>query len=150
MNRFRRFSIKTFLSAAMWFASAVAVLVSQNACASAVSVMAADDPPPPKSAVPDGASASSGSKPMVIQNPDGTITVQKEPPNENSKNAKVKNGLVIPAQVVAPLFVRPDCQRVFSRSHAPIRHIRDARAKGLPDRMQHIGFMRRDSAGMVD
>jgi hypothetical protein len=43
--------------------------------------------------------------PMVTPNPDGTFTVQKEPPNGNSKDAKAKEGLVIPPQVVVP-FVR--------------------------------------------
>jgi hypothetical protein len=81
-----------FLSAALPFASAVAV-------------MAADDPPrPPKSAVPDGTSTGSASKPMIIQNLDGTFTVQKEPP----KDAKGFNGLVIPPQVVVPEVPLPE------------------------------------------
>jgi hypothetical protein len=75
-----------FLSAALPFANAVAV-------------MAADDPPPPpKSAVPAGTSTSSAGKPMIVQNPDGTFTIQKDPP----KDAKAFNGLVIPPQVVVP------------------------------------------------
>jgi hypothetical protein len=46
---------------------------------------------------------------MVTQNPDGTITVRKEPSkgaanDADAKDAKVKKGLVIPAQVVAPTF----------------------------------------------
>jgi hypothetical protein len=103
MNRFRSFPTKAFLPAAMSFASAVAVLVLLCTCVSAVRVMAADEPPPPKSAVTGTASNSSASKPMVVQNPDGTFTVQKEPPNGNSKDAKVNEGLVIPPQVVVPI-----------------------------------------------
>ena len=44
-------------------------------------------------------------KPMITDNPDGTFTIQKEPPNPNSKDAKANGGLVIPPQVVVP-FVR--------------------------------------------
>lgn len=40
--------------------------------------------------------------PMFVQNPDGTLTAQKEPP----KDAKPPKGLVIPKQVVIP-FVSP-------------------------------------------
>jgi hypothetical protein len=79
MNRFNGVSVAAFLSAAMPLASASAV-------------MAADGPQLPKSAVPDGTSTSSARKPMIIQNPDGTFTVQKEPP----EGAKVFDGLVIP------------------------------------------------------
>lgn len=94
MSRFSRVLTAAFLSAAMPFASASAV-------------MAADGPPLPKSAVPDGASTTSARKPMITHNPDGTFTVQKEPPNGNSKDAKAKKGLVIPPQVVTPIFSTP-------------------------------------------
>ena len=40
---------------------------------------------------------------LVTQNPDGTLTIQKETP----KDAQVVNGLVIPPQVVAPTFSHP-------------------------------------------
>ena len=106
MPSFRFARLSGFLSAAMTFASAMAVLVLSSVCASAV--MAADDPQPPKSAVPDGASTNSDTKPMITHNHDGTFTVQKEPPNGNSKDAKAKNGLVIPPQVVTPIFSTPD------------------------------------------
>jgi hypothetical protein len=61
--------------------------------------------------VTDVASTKSASKPMVTQNPDGTITVQKEPPKGDAKDAKVKKGLVIPAQVVAPTVPTPEKKR---------------------------------------
>jgi hypothetical protein len=51
--------------------------------------------------------ANSASKPMVTPNPDGTFTVQKEPRNGNSNDAKGKSGLVIPPQVVTPIFSTP-------------------------------------------
>jgi hypothetical protein len=62
----------------------------------------------PKTAVSDDASTSSVSKPMIIRNPDGTFTIQKEPPNGNSKDTKVEEGLVIPPQVVVPLVRTPE------------------------------------------
>jgi hypothetical protein len=48
--------------------------------------------------------ANSDTKPMITKNPDGTFTVQKEPRNGNSKDAKAKQGLVIPPQVVVPMI----------------------------------------------
>lgn len=87
MSRFNRVLTAALLSAAVPLASSVAV-------------MAADNPPPPKSAAPAGASDKSASKPMIIQNPDGTFTIQKEPPDGTSK---VPNGLVIPPQIVVPI-----------------------------------------------
>jgi hypothetical protein len=37
--------------------------------------------------------------PMIIDNPDGTFTVQKQPP-KSANDTKAKTGLVIPPQVV--------------------------------------------------
>jgi len=54
----------------------------------------------------DGNRATCASKPMVTPNPNGTFTVQKEPPNGNCKDTKGKSGLVIPPQVVVPFFIR--------------------------------------------
>jgi hypothetical protein len=85
------------------------VLAFLTACASPAAVMGADNPPPQKPAVTDTAPASSASKPpMVIQNPDGTITVRKEPSTGDAKDMKVKKGLVIPAQVVVPVIRTPE------------------------------------------
>jgi hypothetical protein len=61
-----------------------------------------DAPHPPKSAAPAGASSKSVRKPMIVDNPDGTFTIQKEPPKDAKGDYK---GLVIPPQVVVP-FVR--------------------------------------------
>jgi hypothetical protein len=82
-----RYLVVPFLSASMLVASAVAV-------------MAADAPPPPKSAEPAVPSSKSASTPMIVQNHDGTFTVQKAPP----KDTQINNGLVIPPQVVVPIF----------------------------------------------
>jgi hypothetical protein len=41
--------------------------------------------------------------PMIIDNPDGTFTVQKQPP-KSANDAKAKQGLVIPPQVVVPMI----------------------------------------------
>jgi hypothetical protein len=89
------------LSAATMFTNALTGLVLLNACASAA--MAADDSQPSKSATAQAAPSISTSKPMITPNPDGTFTIQKEPPNRNSKDAKAKEGLVIHPQVVVPL-----------------------------------------------
>jgi hypothetical protein len=56
-----------------------------------------------RSTVPVGVSIHSVSKPMITQNPDGSFIIQETPPNWNSKDAKVNNGLVIPPQVVVPM-----------------------------------------------
>jgi hypothetical protein len=41
--------------------------------------------------------------PMIVHNPDGTFTVQKEPAKP-AKDTKAKKGLVIPPQVVVPII----------------------------------------------
>ena len=45
--------------------------------------------------------------PMIVDNPDGTFTVQKAPPKEAAKDPKAKKGLVIPPQVVVPIAALP-------------------------------------------
>lgn len=58
-------------------------------------------PPAPKTV--EGATTSSDKPPMIIQNADGTFTVQQEPPKkQEGENAKAQKGLVIPPQVVVP------------------------------------------------
>ncbi|MGA7950832.1 MAG: hypothetical protein WCA45_11840 [Thiobacillaceae bacterium] len=49
-----------------------------------------------------------GKPPMVTKNPDGTFTVRKEPAKGQAKDPKAKEGLVIPAQVVVPIFLVPE------------------------------------------
>ncbi len=87
MGPFSRVSVAAFLSAVMPLASAVPPI-------------AADDPPPAKPAAPAGAASSSVSKPMIVDNPDGTFTVQRAPAREEKGAAR--KGLVIPPQVVVP------------------------------------------------
>jgi hypothetical protein len=83
---------------AMGFGSAVLA-------ANSVGVMAADSPRSSKPVASDGNSpGSTGNNPMIVKNPDGTFTIQKKPTNGNSKDAKVKDGLVIPPQVIVPEF----------------------------------------------
>jgi len=79
------------LSATVPIKGSVAVLALLSACAST---------PPPKPAATDAAATGSASKPMVTQNPNGTITVQKDPSNASANG---KKGLVVPPQVVAPM-----------------------------------------------
>ncbi len=66
-----------------------------------VSTTIASDLPPPVLAAP----------PMVIQNSDGTFTVQKSPPKGTSKDSRVKAGLVVPPQVVVPIIPTPQKKR---------------------------------------
>ena len=54
------------------------------------------------------ASAQNSSKPvnappMIVHNPDGTFTIQKQPPKSASET-KANKGLVIPPQVVVPII----------------------------------------------
>jgi hypothetical protein len=79
------------------------VLAFLTACASPAAVMGADDHQATKVAAGDAASTSK--PPMIIQNPDGTFTVQKASPKEQAKDA-AKKGLVIPPQVVVPIMPR--------------------------------------------
>jgi hypothetical protein len=76
------------------------VLAVLAACASPAAVMAADDPQAAKAV---GGDASTSKPPMIIQNPDGTFTIQKVPPKDGAKGT-VQKGLVIPPQVVVPLI----------------------------------------------
>ena len=91
-----------FLPAGTMCTAAVAGLVFLSTCASAV--MAADDSQPSKSAPSQAAPSTSAGKPMITRNPDGTFSIHKEPRNEPSKTVKAKGGLVIPPQVVTPIF----------------------------------------------
>jgi len=76
------------------------VLAVLAACASPAVVMGADDPQATKAV---GDAASTSRPPMIIQNPDGTFTVQKAPPKDGAKGT-AKQGLVIPPQVVVPMI----------------------------------------------
>ncbi len=57
---------------------------------------------------PGAAQANSAAKPMITQNPDGTFTIQKNPRDGNSKDSRIKQGLVIPSQVVVPIIPVPE------------------------------------------
>ena len=54
------------------------------------------------------ATNTAGKSPMITKNPDGTFTIRKEPAKGQAKDPKVKKGLVIPAQVVVPIFLVPE------------------------------------------
>ena len=84
-----------------WPSNLSLVLAFLTACASPAAVMGADNPQATKAVVRDA--ASTDKPPMIIQNPDGTFTVQKAPPKEGAKGT-AKKGLVIPPQVVVPLI----------------------------------------------
>lgn len=93
MGPFSRVSVAAFLSAVMSFASAVAAI-------------AADDPPPMKPAAStDASSKSAGKARFIVDNPDGTFTVQLVP--ARGEQGAAQKGLVIPPQVVVPLLRPP-------------------------------------------
>ena len=94
------------LSAAAMCTAAVAGLVLFGACATAA--MAADASQPSKSATTQAAPSTYAAKPMITRNPDGSFTIHNEPRNGTSKTAKAKGGLVIPPQVVTPIFSTPE------------------------------------------
>jgi hypothetical protein len=85
------------------------VLAVLAACASPAAVMGADDPQATKAVVTDA--ASTDKPPMIIDNPDGTFTVQKAPSKEQAQDAKAQKGLVIPPQVVVPLIPRREIRK---------------------------------------
>ena len=64
------------------------------------------DVPPVKPAATSTTPAGSGNPPLIIHNPDGTMTVQKEPVPRKSEYG-AKKGLVIPPQVVVPMVSSP-------------------------------------------
>jgi len=79
------------------------LFVSALACFVPASASAAQASPPPNPA----ASAETGSKdqaPLIVRNPDGTMTVQKE-------SAPGRKGLVIHPQVVVPTVRVPEKEK---------------------------------------
>ena len=72
-----------------------------TACVSAGVVLAFDNSPAANPVSGDAVSTSR--PPMVIQNPDGTFTVQKMVPPAQTE---AKEGLVIPPQIIVPLIPR--------------------------------------------
>lgn len=83
------------------------VLVLLLACAAAVPAFAAETQRTPKPAAANTAPSDATDRPpLIIHNPDGTMTVQKQPPAGKSEDAKQK-GLVFPPQVVVPTVRLP-------------------------------------------
>jgi len=77
------------------------------ACASLGAVLGVGNPQQPIGQEVRGPVAhqavSGNTPPLVSQNSDGTLSVQREPAKEERKTAKTKPGLVIPPQVVVPI-----------------------------------------------
>jgi hypothetical protein len=90
----------TFRWRGLWF-----LLGPPVASLAIVAFLVAGPPAPRRSAVATGA-ADSSKGPMVTHNADGSFTIRKEPPLGTGKEPEVRNGLVIPAQVVVPLVDR--------------------------------------------
>jgi len=76
------------------------VLALLAACVFPAVVIRADKPPAPKIIEGDA----TDKPPLVVRNPDGTITLQKEPVKGQAKDTNTKKGLVIRPQVVIPII----------------------------------------------
>ncbi|HWB85613.1 MAG TPA: hypothetical protein VG675_15820 [Bryobacteraceae bacterium] len=79
--------------------------------AGGVPLAASGADPTAKKAAKDAASATK--PPMVVHNNDGTFTIQKN--SGEATSAKAKKGLVIPPQVVVPIFCRPVSKNASSK-----------------------------------
>ena len=77
--------------------------------------MGADNPPTTKAVVGDA--ASTNKPPMVIQNPDGTLTVQKEPPKERAKDTEAKRDWSYPLRLLFPQY-RPLKDEISGAPHS--------------------------------
>jgi hypothetical protein len=82
----------------------IAVIAFVTACDSPTALMQAGNPPAQK-AVPNDA-ASTNKSLIIIQNPDGTFSVQKDGSRLDANGGTGKTGLVIPPQVVVPIVVK--------------------------------------------
>ena len=84
------------------------VLVLLLTCAVAVPAFADETQRAQKPAAANTAPSDATDKPpLIIHNPDGTMTVQKQPPAGKSEDTKQKR-LVIPPQVVVPTVRVPE------------------------------------------
>lgn len=84
------------------------VLALLAACAFLAAVKGADNPQATNPVVSDA--APTDKRPMIVHNPDGTFTIQKQPPKAGTNDSTAKKGLVIPPQVVVPLIPAPEKQ----------------------------------------
>jgi len=76
------------------------------ACTFTVIAMSTDAQPKPNAATADAVPATATGKPLIVRNPDGTVTVQKEAAPEKPGTAGRK-GLVISPQVIVPAAPAP-------------------------------------------
>jgi hypothetical protein len=79
-------------------------MVMKFAVAIILFVTACDSPPAQKAASNDAASTNNSL--IIIQNPDGTFSVQKDGSRLDTNSGTTKTGLVIPAQVVVPIVLK--------------------------------------------
>ena len=87
------------------------VLAFLAACATPV--FGAEDPPqqanpPVTDTATTGSTTATNKTPLVVQNPDGSITIQKEPAKTAGTDPKAKKGLVIHPQVIVPTAPAPE------------------------------------------
>jgi hypothetical protein len=81
-----------------------AVISFVTACDSPTVLMEVANPPAQK-AVP-GDAASTKSPLIIIQNPDGTFSIQKDGSRVDANGGTGRTGLVIPPQIVVPIAVK--------------------------------------------
>ena len=88
------------------------VLAMVGMCAFSLAAFGAQTPKPAKATIAPAGSA--GKPPFIVDNPDGTFTVQKAP--AHGKKGAAKKGLVIPPQVFVP-ELRPPTSHPARPSH---------------------------------
>lgn len=73
--------------------------------------------------------------PMIVQNPDGTLTAQKEPPKSGAEAGKPSKGLVIPKQIVIPFSLERVPNPHPARPRTEGRHLRETSRSLTLDRL---------------
>ena len=76
------------------------------ACVVPAAAIGADTPQPKPGETKDAPADTNGKPPLIVHNPDGTFTVQKEPAPGKTVDAEHK-GLIIRPQVVVPTLRAP-------------------------------------------
>jgi hypothetical protein len=84
-----------------------ALLALLSLCVSPAMVVGADRPPPQPAAA-DAADANSlPQPPLITENPDGTMTIQRQR-RDGGKDAESEKGVIIPPQIIVPFVPAPE------------------------------------------
>ena len=106
LHREQRFASEAFAAATNIAHALSLVLGFLAVCAIPAAAIGAETPPLKPAKINGAPADANGRPPLIIRNPDGTMTVQKLPAPENTEDA-AQNGLVIPPQVVVPFVSAP-------------------------------------------